>query len=76
MTRTSPGGSVVKSLPCQCRKHRKCEFNPWVGEIPWRRKRPSTLVFLLGKSIDRGAWWATVHGTAKKSDTTDHTHTE
>ena len=24
----------------------------------------------LGNPIDRGAWWATVHGVAKESDTT------
>ena len=24
----------------------------------------------LGKPKDRGAWWATVHGVAKESDTT------
>ena len=25
----------------------------------------------LGNSIDTGAWWATVHGVAKESDTTE-----
>ena len=24
--------------------------------------------------MDRGAWWATLHGGAKESDTTEHTH--
>ena len=24
----------------------------------------------LGNSMDRGAWWATIHGVAKESDTT------
>ena len=24
----------------------------------------------LGNTMDRGAWWATVHGVAKKSDMT------
>ena len=33
-------------------------FDPWVGEIPWRRKRQPTPVFLPGKSMDRG-WEAT-----------------
>ena len=27
-----------------------CEFNPWVGKIPWRRKWQPTLVFLPDKS--------------------------
>ena len=25
--------------------------------------------------MDRGAWWATVHGVARESDTTERTHT-
>ena len=29
----------------------------------------------LGNPLDRGAWWATVHGAAKESDMTEHTHT-
>ena len=28
----------------------------------------------LGNPMDRGAWQATVHGVAKESDTTEHTH--
>ena len=31
----------------QCRR---CEFNPWVGKTPWRRKWWSTWVFFPGKS--------------------------
>ena len=33
----------------------------------------STFVWI--NSMDRGAWWAIVHGVAKGSDTTEHTHT-
>ena len=29
----------------------------------------------LENSTNRGAWWATVHGVTKESDTTKHTHT-
>ena len=36
---------TVKSLQCG-----KPRFNPWVGQIPWRRKWKPTLVFLPGKS--------------------------
>ena len=39
-------------------------------KIPCRRKRQPTPVYLPGKSMDRGAWWATVHGVAKESDAT------
>ena len=31
----------------QCRR---CGFHPWVGEIPWRRKRQPIPIFLPGKS--------------------------
>ena len=37
-----PGGSVVKNLPAKQRH----EFNPWVGKIPWRRKRQPIPVLL------------------------------
>ena len=23
---------------CGCKRHRRCEFDPWVGKVPWRRK--------------------------------------
>ena len=36
-----------KEFTCQCRRH---GFNPWVGNIAWRRKRQPTPVFLPGKS--------------------------
>ena len=35
-----------KESACQCRR---CRFNPWVGEIPWRRKWQPTPVFLPEK---------------------------
>ena len=34
----------------QCRRHRRPEFYPWVGKIPWRRKRQPTPVFVPGES--------------------------
>ena len=37
----------VKQSPCQCKR---CGFDPWVGKIPWRRKRQPTPVFLPGES--------------------------
>ena len=35
-----------KDSTCQCSR---CGFDPWVGKIPWRRKRQPTPVFLPGK---------------------------
>ena len=38
---------------------------PGSGKISWRRKWQPTPVFCLENPMDRGAWWATVHGVAK-----------
>ena len=38
-----------KASTCQCRRHRRCRFDPWVQKIPWRRKWQPTPVFLPGK---------------------------
>ena len=43
-----PSGSVVESA-CRHRRHKRGEFNPWVGKIPWRGKWQPTPVFLPGK---------------------------
>ena len=34
----------------QCRRCWRCEFDPWIGKIPWRRKWQPTPVFFPGKS--------------------------
>ena len=54
-----------KESACQCRKHRRCWFNPWVKKIPWRRAWQPTPVTFLENSMDRGAWWAIVQGVTK-----------
>ena len=45
-----PGGASGKEPTCQCRRHKSCRFDPWVGKIPWRRAWQPTLVFLPGES--------------------------
>ena len=35
---------------CQCRRSKKCRFDPWIGKIPWRRKWQPTPVFFPGES--------------------------
>ena len=44
-----PGSTVVKNLPANARKHRRCGFDSWVGKMPWRSKWQPTPVFLPGK---------------------------
>ena len=37
----------------------------WVGKIPWRREWHLLQCSCLKSFMDRGAWWATVHGVAE-----------
>ena len=46
----TPDGSSGKEPACQCKRYRRCRFDPWVRKMPWRRKWQSTPVFLPGKS--------------------------
>ena len=39
-----------KESACQCKRCRRCGFNPWVGKIPWRRKWQPTPALLPRKS--------------------------
>ena len=71
-TTSSPSGSSGKEPACQCRRHKRHKFDPWVGKIPWRRAQP-TPVFLSGESygqrrLDGYSPWG-----HKKSDTTEGT---
>ena len=45
-----PGGTSGKEPACQCRRHKRCGFDPWVRKIPWRRAWQPTPVFLPGES--------------------------
>ena len=44
-----PGGVSGKELACQCRRCKRCGFNPWVAKIPCRKKWQPTPVFLPEK---------------------------
>ena len=35
---------------CQCRRHKRRGFDPWMGKIPWRRAWQPTSVFSPGRS--------------------------
>ena len=39
-----------KESTCQCRRHKKHRFDPWVGKVPWKRRWQPAPVFLPGKS--------------------------
>ena len=58
-----PGGASSKEPTCQCRRHKKLRFDPWVGKIPWRREWLPLQYSCLENPMDRGAWW--VHRVTK-----------
>ena len=51
-----------KESTCQCWRR---WFDPWVEEIPWRRKWQSLQYSHLEDPMDRRAWRALVHGVIK-----------
>ena len=46
-----------KEPACQCGRHKRHRFNPWVGKIPWRRTWQPIPGFLPGESP-----WTEEHG--------------
>ena len=55
-----PGGTSGKEPACQCRRHKRRGFDPWV------RKHGNPLQYLcLENPMDRGAWWAIVQRVAE-----------
>ena len=50
-----PGGNSGKESVCQCRSHRRCGFDPWVGKI----------CILAWRIPWTGAWQAAVHRVTK-----------
>ena len=44
-----PDGSAGKESAFQCKRHKRCVFDPWVEKIPWRRKWQPAPVLLPGK---------------------------
>ena len=58
-----PGGTGGIEPTCQCSKHKRHGFHPWVGKIPWRRAWQP--MGRLENPMDTGDWWATVHRVTK-----------
>ena len=56
---------------------RRPRFTPWIGKIPGKGDG-YPLQYSCPENIncmDRGAWWATVHGVTKSQTRLTHTHT-
>ena len=59
------GGASGKEPICQCRRCKRCGFDPWVKKSHWRRVWQPTPVFLLENPMDIGDRWDTVHKITK-----------
>ena len=60
-----PGGSVVKNPPTNAGNPRDIDSIPEVGRSPGDGNGNPLHYSCLENSMDRGAWWATVHGIQK-----------
>ena len=60
-----PGGSVVKNLPANAEG---ASSTPGLGRFPGEGNSNPLQYSCLENPIDRGTWWATVHGVTVKDD--------
>ena len=68
-----PGSATGKEPTCQCRRHKRCGFDPWVRKIPWRRAWQPTPVFLPGESHGQRSLMGYSPWGRKELDTTEAT---
>ena len=57
-----PGGSEVKAPACNAGH---LGLIPGLGRSPGKVNDNTLQYSCLGNPMDRGSWWATVHGVAK-----------
>ena len=71
-----PSWRSGKESACQCRRHRRLEFDSWVGKSPWSRKWQPTLVFLPEKFCGQRSLVGCIPWSHKESSNweTEHTH--
>ena len=66
-----PGGAVVEYLPAKAGDTGDPGLIPDLGRIPRGGNVNPLQYSCFENSMDRGAWWATVHGVRKESDMTE-----
>ena len=54
-----------KVSACQCRGRRDVGLIPWLGRFPGGGNGKTLQYSCLENLMNRGAWWAAVHGVAK-----------
>ena len=60
-----PNGSVVKNLPANAGATRDTGLIPGLGRSPGEGHGNPLQYFCQENPMDRGAWWAIVHGVSK-----------
>ena len=60
-----PGHSAIKNPPANAEDTGSI---PGLERYPWEGNGNPLWYSCLRNPMDRGAWWATVHGVAKESD--------
>ena len=60
-----PGGTVVKNSPVNAGNAGDADLIPGLGTSPGGGHGNPLQYFCWENFMDRGAWWATVHGVAK-----------
>ena len=63
---TSLVAQLVKNLPTNAGDARDADSIPGLGRSPGEGNGIPLQYSCQGNPMDRGAWWATVHGVAKK----------
>ena len=64
---------MVKILPANEGRRKRCRFDPWVGKILWSRKWQPTPVFLPGKFHGQKSLVGYSPWGCKELDITEHT---
>ena len=64
---------MVKNPPANAGEVKDVGYIPGLGRSPGGENGNSLQYSCLEDPMDRGAWWATVHGVAKKLDVTEAT---
>ena len=67
------GGASGKEPACQCRRHKRHAFDPWVRRIPWRREWQPNPVFLPGESYGQRSLAGYSPWGCKQSEAIQHT---
>ena len=71
-----PGGAEVKNLPANAEDAGDTGSTPGLGRSPAEGNGNPLQYSCPENPMDRGAWWAIVHGVTHSWTLSTHTHTQ